>query len=158
MLDRAQITQVYQRAVIVAAAMIVGCVMIFAVAYYFIVHGSQPSQLSVDVSLFRFVVIAVSISALMAAAFLKRQVLRPPVGLSANAQNNRVDPASRMLTATIVAFTMCEGAVLFGIVIAFATKNINDLLPPLVTGLIGFNAHFPRYADWERWHREQHIS
>ena len=54
----------------------------------------------------------------------------------------------------IVSFALVEGAVMFGLIVGFLSRNPKDLIVPAVIGMVGFGAHFPKWEEWQRWARE----
>lgn len=154
--DQDELRKSYQQAVLIAFGIISGSIFFGAVIYFLIANSPQNSQTSQWGILLRRIVLPINVLQLLASFYLKGKFLQktespvPTVALKGMTAS-----ISRLKTAMLVSMGICDGAVFFGIITAFFSGNPNDLLLPLIIGLIGVSAHFPRYSQWESWVNEQ---
>jgi hypothetical protein len=151
--DAAGLRPRFQASIAIAIALIGGCVL-FAGVVFVLSSGAANETPDQDFSVFRLAAVIAGVMGLSASFFLKALMLRrpdtPPVQLP------RLDElGARLQTATLVSCAAVEGAVMFGLIVAFLSRQPQDLFTPLVLGVIGFGAHFPRWGDWERWVKER---
>lgn len=142
MINPLQWQTIYRQTVLIALIIINGCVLFAGVIFFLISKG--PSSGS-DVSLVRQITIILGLGCLWASFFVKERILRNNNDLTAD------QAVAKLKNAAIIAMALCEGAVFFGIVIAFMSQDLSDLLFPLIVGVIGFSSHFPRSSQWESY-------
>ena len=148
MSDHPQLKMVYQQSLIIALAMIIGCVLFGIMVTILSLKGTAIEPNSQTGS-FRLIAGVLGLSALAASFMVKNIILS---GSSNIFQPGFMkDPFSRLKMSVIIPFALCEGPVIFGLVIAFILKNPWDLILPSLIGCIGFFSHFPKYQEWEEW-------
>lgn len=145
MISEQELQKQYRTAVIVAAALIQGCVIFGGIVYYLIVNGKAPAV--EDIGFLRGLAVIGGIGGLLASFQWKKFQLEPAAG----AERPVGIAPQRIMTTMLVSMALVEGAVMFGIVVALLSRNLSDLAVPFLIAAIGFSAHFPRYHDWERW-------
>jgi len=154
MIDSDKIRKVYQNAMTIAMALMGGCVMLGGIVYVLITQPLTEPTHTVNAGFLQQMAFLLSVTVLIGSFLVKKKILKKQTGSMVSVDKSIEISLAPLLTATIVTFALCEGAVLLGIVVSFLTREPNDLLLPLMTGIVGFTAHFPRYEQWERWIRE----
>lgn len=61
----------------------------------------------------------------------------------------------KLSTAAIITFALCEIPAIFGLVLYFLGRNATDFYLFLIISMFFFASHFPRFSQWEAWHRRQ---
>ncbi len=150
-IDPQQLRQAHRSAVIIAAALVNGCVL-FGAMIFFLAQKSVAA--AGDYGLIRVLAIGMGGGALLG-SFASKKIALQRRETGSSQKKDTVALAVRLTTSMLVALAMVEGAVLFGLTVAFLSRNPADLIVPAVIGVIGFAAHFPRYDHWENWAREQ---
>lgn len=154
MINPTELKKSYQQAVIIAVSMIFGLLVFAGMVYYLDINGKKVVS-SVNINLLRQASMGIIVLSLLSSFYLKNAIL---------SQNRSPDPAapkkdavalqSQLMSVLIAPLGMCEGAVLFGIVVGYFSGNPQDLILPVVAGIIGFAVHFPHFDQWERWVQE----
>jgi F0F1-type ATP synthase membrane subunit c/vacuolar-type H+-ATPase subunit K len=134
----------YQRTLPIAYSLIGGCFMFIVVSLFMGVHPDDIKAVN-QVGMFRFMDWMFGFTGLAASFVIKN------VFLKVSEFNNENAAIERLVTSFFVSFALCEGPVLFGLIVFYLSKNPIDLVLPVLIGAIGFTAHFPRYDQWENW-------
>jgi len=61
----------------------------------------------------------------------------------------------RLTTAAVVTYALCEAPAIFGLVLFFLSRNSSDFHIFLLISLFYFAIYFPKFSQWEEWHRKQ---
>ena len=130
----------FQKAVVIAIAMIMTSLLFSAVIYYLLtLQGNSEIQVAGAQKL-GMMNWASAFSLILASLVIKNIVLK-------KSSDNMLN---RLMTATIITLALCEGVVLLGSCIAFITRDVQNLYVAFVCSFFGFAFHFPRLNDWER--------
>lgn len=143
----------YQKILLVSVALIYGCVMTGGMFFFLIQRNYSSPASGVDV--LRQAAWVIGVLSLGLSFVLKQKILAAQPQGSVDPEQKYQQRAARLTTATIIAFALCEGALLFGFMVAFLSKSLPDMYFPCFIGAAGFAAHFPRYAQWKQY-IEQH--
>lgn len=139
----------YQKIFFIALAMIYGCLMFMGMVVYLI---QKPSSSAVPMpENIRYMAWAMGAFSLGISFVLKQKFLIPETSVAADPQEKMTRRISKLISSTLIAFALTESAVLMGLIVLFLSKNINDIYVPLLFGLLGFGAHFPRPQVWQSY-------
>ena len=58
-----------------------------------------------------------------------------------------------LANTAVITYGLCEVPAILGLVLYFLGRNISDFYLFLIVSLFAFSVHFPRYSQWEEWHR-----
>ena len=110
--------------------------------YTFIVHyikDTPPPEEPPDMVLFRYIFIGLAVAIFFLIRFLRHILL-------AKASN-----VLSLQSATVVSLALCESVVLFGFVLYFLGREMNDFYIFLGLSLFYFIIYFPRAQQWQEW-------
>ncbi len=110
--------------------------------YTFIVHylkNAPAPEAPPDMVLFRYLFIGLSIGIFFLIRFLRHILLA------------RASNVLSLQSATVVSLALCESVVLFGFVLYFLGREINDFYIFLGLSLFYFIVYFPRAQQWQEW-------
>ena len=104
-----------------------------------------------EIDLFRQVAWVLGVCSLTLSFVVKQRILSSGQIISGDREQKLKQQVAKLTTCTIITFALCDGAVLFGFIVAFLSKNIQDMYFPLGLGVVGFGAHFPRQDEWKKY-------
>jgi len=61
----------------------------------------------------------------------------------------------RLTTAAVITYALCEAPAIFGLVLFLLGRSSSDFHLFLLISLFYFAVHFPKFSQWEEWHRKQ---
>jgi len=154
MIDENYLRKQHKQAMIIAGAMIQGCVLTGAVFFFIVKESANPSAGN---DLLRVLAGIFQAAALAGSFYARRIILQKKPGEPDPAVSLSVRVARKLNTAMLIPYSLVEGAVLLGLVAAFMDRSPQDFILPAVVGVIGFAAHFPKYHEWETFARQHNI-
>lgn len=112
-----------------------------------------------ELEIIKFVFFGISGIILFLIRFLNRKILnleaerKQSSSLSRSASD--VADFSRLTTAAVITYALCETPAVFGLVLYFLGKNTADFYLFLIVSLFFFATNFPKFSMWEAWYRQQ---
>ena len=146
MSDLNQIRSKYQGVVLVSFTMVSGSVLFAGLIWFLLSSKNEPAVSNTE--MYRYFAWGASLFVIALSFILKNKFLTNDSQV-AKADISKDNIIQKLNMSIIIAMALCEGAVVLGGLIAFLTRNPQDMLVPVIMGLIGFAVHFPRYSDWE---------
>lgn len=153
MIDKEQLRSQHKQMTTITLALLNGCVLLVGTLFW--MAKTSQTAASSDVSIFLPLAIILSVAALAGSFIIKNVLLQRPAADFTARPADGVSLGKRLTMTNLVSLAMVEGAVLFGTVLAFLSRDPAYFVVPLVTGLVGFILHFPRYQEWEAWAERQ---
>lgn len=158
-MDNSRLQQHYQRAVILAIAMVASLPMYVAVGEIVAAgaDGFQGYARELPLQVVRGVAVLFGLFALFVANLVRRQLLEGEASLSMMVTQAMV-PQERyasMLKGTVVTLALCDALALLGLVLFLLGGERQDLYAFAAAGLIAAWYHFPRYHHWQRWYAQR---
>jgi len=136
----------YRRAVFVWVAMVFGIFFFLLLVELFNpdIHFLQRGSSSPEVIPLKYFLLVFSALTLFLIWFVRSQILN---GRGSGGK----DPASRLLTASILTDVLCEMMAINGLTLFLLTRNPFSFYIFLLLSFVLFTRFFPRYAQWQEW-------
>lgn len=103
-----------------------------------------------EAEIIRYAFFFLAISGFFLIRFVRHQLLFGKVGRNTGFSKSPFLPIpTRLITASIVTFVICESVAIYGLALFFLTRGPFDFYLFMVLSLFYFAFFFPRYAQWE---------
>lgn len=152
-------------------AVIIGLAMMASQLVYAVIVGildkdpslirSAPALSESQVEIMKFALLGVTVVIFFVIRFVNASLLKLN-GEAGNLRDARSRQSSgappefgRLTTAAVVTYALCEAPAIFGLVLFFLGGNASDFHLFLLISLFFFAVHFPKFSQWEEWHRKQ---
>lgn len=150
---------------------IIGLAMMASLVIYLVIVGlieggalplkGGPSLAGSAYEIVQFVLLGISVVVFFVIRIVNRLMLGPREEQGApTRQRVTRDPGgetefTRLTTAAIITYALCETPAIFGLVLYFLGRRVTDFHLFLLVSFFFFATYFPRYGQWEEWYRKQ---
>ena len=115
------------------------------VAYFFFMQN--PAKLPLPPANYltlRYAFFGASLVSAGLSFFLKQRLLGNP-------RQGSVTPAQKFNSAHVIAWALCESVSIYGLVLFFLGRSLNDFIPFFVASMGLMLIHYPKKAAWEAY-------
>lgn len=150
----------YRVAVIIGLAMMASLLVYTVIVGVFEKDGRGPALSDRALEMMKFALVAISVVLFFLIRFLNARILTAG-GERGGRRDARqlpdVAPADiqRLTTAAVVTYALCEAPAILGLVLFFLGGQASDFHLFLLISLFYFAVHFPKFSQWEEWHRQR---
>jgi F0F1-type ATP synthase membrane subunit c/vacuolar-type H+-ATPase subunit K len=148
----------YRTTAFIGLAMM-ACLVVFAAVVEFIKSRHAPfrgySPLPDAIGTLRYAFLCAVAVEFFAIRSLNRLILYGRAPLRDAPAGRFAPEVQRLVSASIVAYVLCESVAVYGIVLFLIQGNSGDFYLFLVLSLFSFSTYFPRYGAWKTWVAER---
>jgi len=157
--------QAYRISVIIGlvmmASLLVSTVIVGLVEQGMIAQPGGGSLADSAIGLAKFILLGISAVIFLLIRFVHNRILHVEdmrwsmPGSRTRSTTGAQPEIGRLTTAAVVTYALCEVPAIFGLALFFLGGHSSDFHLFLFLSLFLFAVHFPRFSQWEEWHRKQ---
>lgn len=135
-------------------SLIIGSVFVYAFVVELIKKNSNfmsNAQPEFEFNAFRYILYTLCIVTFFVIRFLRKYMLSKP---EQSSLKYVMTQSNKLATIDIITAALCETVAIYGLVLFFIGKRIDDFYILLMLSLLYFAIYFPRYSAWEEWVRK----
>jgi F0F1-type ATP synthase membrane subunit c/vacuolar-type H+-ATPase subunit K len=122
---------------------------------------NAPTLPGSQAEIIKFALIAVTVVIFFVIRFVNALLLKAngDAGNLSDARSRQAAGAppelGRLTTAAVITYALCEAPAIFGLALFLLGRSAADFHLFLLISLFYFAVHFPKFSQWEEWHRKQ---